>query len=397
MTADRPSRKAAGCLRWLVLGVGGLLLAYLVGVLFIPGVQTATRAALLVPELIELPIRPLSAFTPDPVRSTTTYGSPSDRMDVYMPAGAQPTANLPGVVLVLGVHPQPIDHPDVVRIAASISRLGVVVGVQDSTALRETRVEPEEPAHLADAVLVLAALPEVNRQRIGIAGFSAGASIALMAAADSRIAADLRWVSNFGGYASAEMLLVDVATRTMELDGEVIDWQPDGGIRQDVLNLLLAAIDPPDVRQPLRDELEPIVAADEPPTGPDPAVEGRFDGDARVAYRLFTADSRTAAEAALADASPELHEELALISPLTFVDDISAYVFTMHGVADNAIAYSHAVALHEQLDPAVVGRFTSFGRFGHAQPGQDGLGLDDIPDIWQLTLHLHHIVAAATE
>lgn len=397
MTTDRPPSRAAGCLRWLLVAIGGLLLVYLVGLAFIPAVQTASRAALLVPELIELPVRPLSAFTAEPVRTTTSYGSPADRMDVYMPAGALPDAGLPGVLLVLGVHPQPIDHPDVVRIAASISRLGVVVGVQDSTPLRETRIEPEEPVHLADAVLVLAALPEVNQQRIGIAGFSAGASIALMAAADPRIATDLRWVSNFGGYASAEMLLVDIATRTMELDGEVIAWQPDGGIRRDVLNLLLAAIDPPGVRQPLRDELEPVVAADDPPRGPDPAVEARFEGDARVAYRLFTAPSRAAAVAALADASPNLHGELALISPLTFVDNIKAYVFTMHGVADNAIAYSHAVALHERLDPAVVGRFTSFGRFGHAQPGQDGLGLDDIPDIWQLTLHLHHIVAAATE
>jgi dienelactone hydrolase len=397
MAAPTPPAKGFGCVGRLLAVVGGLLAIYLVGLLFVPPVQTATRTVVLVPELIELPIRPLSAFTPEPVRTTTSYGSPADRMDVYTPVGAQPTGSLPGVVLVLGVHPQPIDHPDVVRIAASISRLGVVVGVQDSTALRETRVEPDEPAHLADAVLVLAALPEVNPQRIGIAGFSAGASIGLIAAADPRIAADLRWVSNFGGYASAELLLVDVATRTMELDGEVLPWAPDAGIRRDVLNLLLAAVDPADVRQPLRDVLEPVVAADEPPSGPDPAVERRFAGDALVTYRLFTAADRGVAERALTDASPDLRAELAQISPLTFVDEIRAHVFTMHGVGDNAIPYSHAVALHDALDPAVVGRFTSFGRFGHAQPGQDGLGLDDLPDIWELTLHLHHIVAAATE
>ena len=63
-------------------------------------------------------------------------------MDVYLPAGARPGAGLPAVVLALGVHPAPIDDPRIVKIATAIARAGVVVGVPDSTALRELRVTP---------------------------------------------------------------------------------------------------------------------------------------------------------------------------------------------------------------------------------------------------------------
>ncbi len=397
VTAPAPKPRGRGCVGRLLLVVGVIVLAYVLGLLFVPPVQTATRAALLLPELVELPLRPLAAITDRPQRHTTSYGSPPDRMDVYVPAGARPDGLLPGAVLVLGVAPQPIDHPDVIRVAEGISRLGVVVGVQDSSTLRADRIEPDEPAHLADAFLVLAQRPEVDRTRIGLIGFSAGASVALIAAADPRIAADLRYVSNFGGYAAAEMLLVDIATRTMELEGEVLPWQPEPIIRQRVLDLLLERIQSPAARHALREQLEPVLREPDPPAGPDPAIEQMFNGDALAVYRLFTAPSRAVAEAALAGASPNLRRQLAAISPLAFVEGIQAVVFTMHGVGDDAIPISHAVALNDALDPQQVGRFTRFGRFGHAQPGQDGLGLADVPDLWELTLYLHHIVAAATE
>jgi dienelactone hydrolase len=390
------SARRAGCLRSSAVVVAALVVALILGVLFVPPVQTAGRTLLLLPELIELPLRPLSAFTPQPDVTTTTYGTPGDRIDIYVPAGAAPDASLPGVVLALGVHPQPIDHPDVVRIAHAISRLGVVVGVPDSSALRQTRVTPEEPAHLADAALLVARQPEVDPTRVGLAGFSAGASIALIAAADDRIATSLRFVSAFGAYADARLLLIDVATRTMSRDGEIQPWAPDPGIRRDVLELFLGVVEPPPARDRLRELLQPIVAADEPPAGPDPTVAAGFSGDALVAYLLFTAPDRRSAIAAIDSASPGLRRQLAGISPLNFGPRVRAPVFLMHGESDRAIPISHAALLADSLGPAVA-RFTRFGRFEHGQPGAEGLTIEDVPDVWELLLHLHAIVAAATE
>jgi hypothetical protein len=49
------------------------------------------------------------------------------------------------------------------------------------------------------------------------------------------------------------------------------------------------------------------------------------------------------------DPTAQLREELDLISPRTFVDEIGAYVFTMHGVGDDAIPITHAYELNDAL------------------------------------------------
>jgi len=359
-------------------------------------VRTAVLTAALVPEMIGMGMAPVSTTTDQPVRRSITYGAPTDRMDVYLPADAQPGDQLPAVVLGLGVHPQPIDSPDVVALAEAIARLGVVVGVPDSTALRNLEVTPEEPGHLADAVLALGSLPEVDSARVGLAGFSAGASIALRAAADPRLIDRLAWVSSFGGYSDAKRLLVDVASRTtVDEQGVVTDWQPDPGIRRDVLALTINALDDEAEQLALHQVLDPIVSAEQRLPA-SPGGETAFSGDAAVVYRLFTAPDRAAAEAAVAELGPDLTSRLDSISPLPVADAISVPIFLLHGRPDTAIPVAHADALRDAIGDEVV-RTTIFGRFGHGQPGSDGLGMDDTSDILELSLFLRDIVAAATE
>jgi hypothetical protein len=135
------SGRRAGLRRALV----ALLVLSAVGFVVAPSIRTATRTALLVPELLGLSVRPLSAVAPEPRRVTIAYGTPHpDRLDLYVPGDARPGERRPAVVLELGIHPQPLDHPDVVEVASAIARTGVVVAVPDSTALRESRVEPTE-------------------------------------------------------------------------------------------------------------------------------------------------------------------------------------------------------------------------------------------------------------
>ncbi len=363
----------------------------------LPPVRTTLITAALVPEMLDMGASPLAVLTDEPRRETVTYGTPADRMDVYLPAHSRPGSRLPAVVLALGVHPAPIDDPSIVRLASTIARAGVVVGVPDSTALRELRVTPQEPGHLADAALALADRPEVNGERVGLAGFSAGASIALDAAADPRLIGHLDFVSSFGGYADADRLLVDVASRTtLNEDGTVADWQPDVGIRHDVLELALQALPDDGQRDALRTVLESVVASDDPGrfSGIDRAQQ--FSGDAAHVFELFTARDRPTSQAAVDALSPGLRAQLAGISPTTYADRVAVPVFLLHGVTDTAIPVVHAALLRDALDGRVQ-RLTEFGRFGHGQPGANGLSADDAGDIVQLALYLRDVVAAATE
>ena len=380
--------------RLAAIVVAAILLATLLSRL--PPVRTIALTASLVPEMLGVDIAGTRDPASEPQVTTTTYGSPSDRMDVWMPSHAGPGSASPAVVLALGVHPQPIDHPDITRIARAISRLGVAVGIPDSAALRELRVTPTEPSHLADAVLVLRQWPGVQAARVGLAGFSAGASISLVAAADERIADGLRFVSAFGGYARADLLLVDVATRTAVSGATARPWQPDVGIRADVLELLIETIQDVPGREHLHELLDGVVASDAPPTGPRPEDIDELFGDEKQIYLLFTATTRVQAESAIAGFSDQLRAELAAISPLGFVDRLRAPVFLLHGEPDTAIPVEHADRLAGALGDR-VGRYTRFGSFGHEQPGVSGLSAADAGDIWELSLYLRDIVAAATE
>ena len=71
-------------------------------------------------------------------------------------------------------------------------------------------------------------------------------------------------------------------------------------------------------------------------------------------------------------------------------------MFILHGEPDTAIPVGHASTLAGAIGDEVV-RVTRFGRFGHGQPGANGLGADDAGDIVALSVYLRDIVAAATE
>ncbi len=221
--------------------------------------------------------------------------------------------------------------------------------------------------------------------------------MALDAAADPRLDGHLDFVSSFGGYADAQRLLVDVASRTtLNEDGTVSAWQPDPGIRHDVLELALQALPDDGQRDALRDTLAPVVAADDPSQLPSIILAQPFTGDAQHVFDMFTAHDRPTAQAAADALSPELRAQLAGISPTSYADRIKVPVYLLHGVTDTAIPVAHAALLRDALG-ASVKRLTEFGRFGHGQPGANGLTVDDAGDIVQLALYLRDVVAAATE
>lgn len=383
----------------LVIILVTLAVAGTAAFLLVPPFATAVRTAGLLAELLELGVRPLSATTSTPRRVTTTYGSaPADRLDIYLPADASADGSRAVVVLSLGIHPLSLDHPDISRIAGGIARLGVVVAVPESSALMESRVTAEEAGRLAEATLVVAARPEADPDRVGIAGFSAGASVALLAAADPRIADRLAFVSAFGGYADAGRLLIDVATRTQESAGEVIPWAAEPYVRRDVAALLIGAIAPSLERDRLVALVEPLVESADPPGGPDAAVLSTLrEPDVRAAYRLLAAASRADAQAALGSSSAEVRRTLATISPVSAASGIRARVFLMHGESDTSIPVSHVHHIAAALPAGSLARSTVFDLFQHVQPGKDGLSLEQVPDLWQLYLYLHDLVALTTE
>ena len=115
----------------------------------------------------------------------------------------------------------------------------------------------------------------------------------------------------------------------------------------------------------------------------DPKTVAAMNADPLIAHE--NQPTRTVAQLAIAD--DRLKREFPLIT---------LPVFILHGDPDTAIPVGHATELHQAIGDEVV-RLTRFGQFGHGQPGADGLGVEDVPDIVGLSLYLRAIVAAATE
>jgi hypothetical protein len=378
--------------------VAGVVVALLVtlALLTVPPFRHAVQTAALLPEILDFGVRPLSALTPEPRRIRTTYGDPGDRMDIYLPADAGGDAPTPALLLVLGVHPLPLDHPVVIRVSKAIARLGVGVGIPESSELREHRITPHEPARMAEAFMALADREELAGGTVGMTGFSAGASLALVAATDRRIAGRVAYVNAFGGYADARMLLADIMTRTMVVDGHVMPWQPDEAARVGLLDTLLWPLSSHAERERLRVEALAILLAEPRPTDAhDPAFAATLGDEARAIYELVTAPSREVAEAVIEQAPAATRQHLDSVSPSARAEDVRAQVFLMHDVDDPAIPVSHVHALADMLPEGMLRRTTVFELFHHVQPGEE-LGLAELPELWGLFVHLHELVGVAT-
>jgi dienelactone hydrolase len=397
----RPASRsgAAGTLAWAGRILAAVLVAVLLGsiaFLAVPPFRHAVQAAALLPEILELGVRPLSMLTDEPLRVRTTYGEPNpERMDIYLPAHRRPGTTTPAVMLVLGVHPDPIEHPVVVATARAIARLGIAVGIPESTELRSHRITPDEPGRMAEAFIALTERQDLETGSSGMIGFSAGASLALVAAADPRIAERVAYVNAFGGYADARMLIADIMTRTMIVDGRVVPWTPDQAARTGLLDTLLWPLPSHEERVRLRAEALPILLAEPRPSGAyDPAFAGTLGDEGRALYQLVTARSRAEAEALIGRIPAATDAHLDAISPSTFAAGVRAGVFLMHDVDDPAIPVSHVHVLDDLLRDGVVRRTTVFELFHHVQPGDD-LGLAEIPQLWRLFVHLHHLLGTA--
>ena len=371
--------------------------------------RIAVLTAALVPELLDRDPRILSALVPEPQRLTFAYGADASLMDLYLPSGGGAAGELRGtarasagavrghpvVVLVLGVNPVPRDHPAVIRTAVAIARLGLAVAVPESAAVKAGEIRAADPGALVDAFETLAGRAEIDGERIGFAGFSAGGSVALVAAADPRIAERVAYVNAFGAWADPGTFLVDIVTRSMAVGGDTLSWSPGELTRTTYLELVLGFLEDQGMAELLRERLSPWFTGAELPGRPtfDPAIAAALEGDARVVYELSTAPDRATAEAALARLSAS-RATLQALSPVRVAARLRAPIYLMHDEADAAIPYSHLERLAAAVPAEALQRVTLFALFDHVQP-RSGLDPAALPEIWKLAWHLQAVMDRA--
>jgi acetyl esterase/lipase len=373
-----------------------LLLVATIAVAWEPS-RVTLQTAVMLPNLLDAGPKPLNLFSEAPRRTSLPYretdsGDP-DLAELWLPAWASSDDPAGAMLLVFGVNNLGRNHPAIERVADGLARTGVAVLVPDSRTLLEGRLEVGEVDGVVRAFELLASRPEVDRQRIGIFGFSVGGSLALLAAADPRIASQVRWVNAFGAFADAASYLASVSAHAYrDADGDPVDWEPTPLARDVYVNFLLDQVGSPSDRSLLEEALAAPIRAGTRVVHVS-AFRRQVVSDAgRAVYDLFTASSLDRAEDAVAELPAASLRFIDAISPARHLAGLEADIYLMHETQDHHVPFVESRVLADRYRAAgLLEAHTEFRLFDHVQP--DDLDLAAAaPELWKLLLHVRQLM-----
>jgi acetyl esterase/lipase len=369
------SGRARGRLAGLALVGVALLWAALLAA---PGARALAKTALLLPDLLDVGgPRPLVLVSGAPSREEMRLAGAS--ADLYRPQGGGGRA---GLVMTLGVHPLDKRDPIVARLGESLARAGLAVLIVQSDDLVADRIRPEEPGNLVAAFERLAADPGVSPRHVGLFGFSAGASLAFLAATDERIADRVRLVGWLGGYADALELTEQVVARRYDRT----DWQPHELTGYVFRKQLVDALPDPAERERLTAAYVADFGRGDPAAR---AALGPLGPEAGRLVELFERD-----DPALVRGLPAaVTARLAALSPIRAVDRFRARAYLMHDRSDPLVPYVQTLELARALGSGRVARVETFDIFEHVQPTRPLSPVAFASEAWKLARTVAAILA----
>lgn len=275
------------------------------------------------------------------------------------------TADAPPILLVPGAAPAGRDDERVVSLASSLAAAGRDVVVPELS-LFEEELDVDD----VDRVVAVAAQLCRGGGELVLLGFSYGGSLALVAAADERVAGCIDLVATFGAYADLVGVLQAAVTGVSVVDGEVYPWHAaDESVVRTMLRDAATKLVPEDQREPLRRALEQQ----------DP---GGLSDAASLVYRMVTTDDPMLV-ADLARRLPPPGDALVeTFSPVDVADEVEADVLAAHALDDPAVPLAELLRLHEAFPEAAVMTVRSFEHVDLAT--DDGLGppISDLLTAW---------------
>jgi dienelactone hydrolase len=316
--------------------------------------RVAVQTVVLLPALFpSAPFDPLSLVTAPPVHDELTYPYAAGRIEatLFHPSTA---AHHGALILLLGAGDLP--RSDLaVHFAEALARLGVVVLVPESSGMLAERLTFDEVDAVRTSLDVLARQADVDVDRVGLIGLSASGGLSIVAAGQADLRDRVRFVNSFGSYDDARTLLLDVATRSIAIDGEVRAWQPEARTVEVVSNALA-----------------------------DAGIDARDE--------LLRGISRERATQLIQGLPPTIVERLAAISPSTYLAQMHAHLYVMHDLDDSFIPFTESRDLVARAPPGVVQRYTEFSIFAHVIPDRPVPWQTFLPDLWRLFWHVHAVL-----
>jgi dienelactone hydrolase len=307
---------------------------------------------------------------------------------VYRPAGV--TRALPGWVVLHGLTRTGRQHPSLVRFARAVASAGNVVFVPEIPEWRALRVAPAVTVGtIAAAVLALQQRDDVRHDRVGIFGFSFGATQALVAASQPATAALLAGIAAWGGYCDLRRLFRFGLTGLHEIDGTTYHTRPDPYGAWIIAGNYLTEVPGHEDAAPVADAV--LSLAREAGDRGLYAWEPVFDESKRRLREPLSArhrelfdmlapatDRARPAEERVLQLADDLADTVVRVDPLLeprpFLPAVGVPVVLAHGRDDRLIPFSETLRLAQHVPPARVRSITITALFQHSGGTRSGLG-----------------------
>ena len=380
----RTIRKGASWLFQALVVLGAMLTLFIA---LTPQGRTGFHTALFVSQVLDLPFKPQTWFTDEPLRHEVHYQSSDGTTvaDVYRPADEKPHA---AVVLFLGANAAGRDDPDVINLGNALARAGYVTMFHWSpTMALKANIEPAETGNLVWAFQYLTEREYVDSDRAGLGGFCVGASFALVASADPRIRENVYFVNAFGPYFDARELLLQAASRSMIYDGERTPWEPDSLTMRVLANELIETVDDPsDVDALTRRYMHNQAFSEQ-------EIES-LSPQGRTVAALLDGTTPEQAEILYRDLPEDFRRDLTGISPSAHVDEINARLLVLHDRHDRLVPAAESRRLLAATEDRGDVRYTEVLSFEHVRPSGGGIGAL-LGEAFRLYRHMYDIIRIA--
>lgn len=341
----------------LLVGVVVALLATATAVV-VPGARAVARSPFVLADALGAPApRP---WAPSVERGEDVVGDVV--VDRYSPGSSAPP-----VLLVPGAARAGRDDARVVSLATSLARADREVVVPELALY-------DQDLDLDDVDRVVRVAQALCRPGHGLVlfGVSFGGSLALVAAADERIAECVDLVATFGAYADLVGVVQAAATGVSVVDGERHPWQgADEQVARRVLRDAAVELVPEPQRDPLRRAL-------------DRGDPSGLPAGSRAAYDLVTVEDPLEVRHLVRQLPPHGRRVLDGLSPVTVADRITAPVLAAHAVDDPAVPYAELLRLEGALPEVRTTTLESFRHVDLALTGDLSTLVSDLLAAWRL-------------
>ena len=304
---------------------------------------------------------PIESRTPDPIVERMAFDAAGRTIvaDIYWPEGKGPH---PGIVLNHGVAVGGMNDLRLVNFADALARCGYVAFVPEFTNLKEFRVRPSDVDEVVAAFRHCRGLPTVDPARVGIFGFSYAGGLAVLAAADPRIADDVRFCFLLGSYYDLRDIVNYATTGYYREDGEWVYMEPRHTGKWAFLKNMLELVDDAGDRR----LLSRIADAKLDREGADmSATADSLGPEGAQLYALMMNRDPDSTGGIIDGLSPRILEYFDALSLPGNIDNVKAALLIVHGRDDNLMPYTESIRLAENAPPGAEVHLTILKSFQH--------------------------------